>query len=127
MFDLKWLLNLIYGVTKLSGFLFISIDFSGSEGLKSYKHFWNWILFGINFGFSLFSLSYDGVLAVIDVTHSRIMEVGLNLLVYTTINITWFVKVLNVVHGRTFFTILSNFQWVELKVGVSIISFQSNC
>lgn len=119
MLDLKWLLKLIYGAAKFSGFLFISVDLNKSGKLKLYKDNWNYVFFAISFGFSLYSCSFNGVLSVIEVTHSKIMEVGLNVLIYTTVYITWFVKIMNVVQGRTFFNILSNIHWVDLKVNRS--------
>lgn len=116
MFDFKRLLKLIYRVTKLSGFVFISIEFETTARLKIKKDFWNILIFALSFGLSLYSLTYDGRFAVMDVTHSKIMEIIINLMIDLMIFSPCFIKPVNACMSLKFFKIYSYLHWSELKV-----------
>lgn len=113
--NFDFLLKIIYFMSKISGFIYISIDFDSNK-LAVKKHFWNTVLFASSFGFSLAANSYDSWLPVSDVTHSKLLEIGTNFIAFFTIWATCFLKVANGIQSQRFFEILSNLQWGERNV-----------
>lgn len=117
MFDFNSLLKFIYKVAKLSGFVFISIDFKSKQKLKTKKDFRNIIIFVISFCLSLFSITYDAKFTVMNVTHSKLMEIIINLMVDLLVFSPCLIKIVNVFQRLQFFSIISGLHWTEQKVG----------
>lgn len=113
--NFEWLLKLIYYVAKLSGVVYISIDFS-SKKLVIKKSFWNIAIFAISFGFSLVSCSFDYYLPVARITHSEILEIGFNFIIFFSIWTSCILKAADGFQSNRFFDILSKLQWGERNV-----------
>lgn len=114
--DFYGLLKFIYKVSKLSGFLFITINFNVHK-FTTKLEFRNRILLLISFGFSLVSNTYyDAHFPIAHITHSQLLEVGVNLMSRLTIFANFMMKVTNLVYSLKFFEILSTFQFVNMKV-----------
>lgn len=115
----SWLLKFIYLTTKLSGFLYISIDFK-SKDLEVKKQFLNVIAFIISFGLSLIASSYDAYLPVAHVTHSRLLDMGVNISIHISVWLASLMKPINVVQSNRFFKTLSILHRLERQVSTNI-------
>lgn len=116
----NWLLKFIYLTIKLSGFLYISIDFE-SEKVKLKKQLLNiFVVLTTSFGLSFIANTYDGYLPVADVTHSGLLDMGLNFALKSLIWLACLMKIANIVQSNRFFESLSILQWNERKVSRSI-------
>lgn len=113
--NFKFLLKFIFGIVKFSGFIFISIDLSSDE-IKVRKYWGNGVLFVASFGLSFIANSYDAYLPTSPIAHSKILEIGTNVIVRLRIYITCFLKLASVIHSKTFFNIISLLQKGELSV-----------
>lgn len=114
--NFEWLLKLIYQILKFSGFQFFTIDFSSFSKITMRKSLTNYASFIISFGFSLYACTYDGYLPAVKITHSQIMEVGVNINGRLSIYVSCALKVANMLHRSSFFDIVSKLQWNHLKV-----------
>lgn len=110
------LLIFIYGITKFSGLLFISIDF---KSMKIIKHHWNNVYFFTSFGLSIVAFSYDSYFDIQKVTHSKLMEIGINLIVRVSVYSTCFLKAANAIQNRKFYEVVKNLSWCHAKVNDS--------
>lgn len=113
LFSFEWLMMLIYAFAKLSGFLFISIDFTSFPRYVMWKC-WTYTL--ISFGLSVYSTTFDSQFSVAHVSHSKMMQKGQNAIIMTTI---WFPLVFKFIffpQGQRFFYVLLSFQWINEKV-----------
>lgn len=114
--NIKWLLHLIYRISKNFGFVFISIDFTSLETIAmSVKHsdrLWSII----SIGYSLYALTYDGRLPLATFTQSIIMEIGINAMTRVTLFTTFLIKTTTLINGRKFFDILNGVKWCHLEV-----------
>lgn len=122
----KWLLKFIYTLSRFSGFLFISIDFS-SDYLQTEKHAWNFVVFGASFGLSLVATKYDRKLPIEDITHSKILEMGVQLITRVILTTALVLKIANIVDRQKFFGILSKLQWGNIKVRKIKSFLNSSC
>lgn len=112
----EWLLKFIYLTLKLSGFLYISIDFE-SEKIKVKKQLRNiLVVLTTSFGLSLIANSYDAYMPVADVTRSKLLDMGLNFGMKVLIWLACLMKIANIVQSNRFFESLSILQWNERKV-----------
>lgn len=111
----KWILRFIYAVSRFSGFLFISIDFSG-DFLRTEKHVWNYLVFGVSFGLSLVANTYDRKLPVDQITHSKLLHIGVLLITRSVFICALVIKVSNIIDRKKFFGILNKLQWGNLSV-----------
>lgn len=109
------LLMFIYYVAKLSGVIYITIDFGLKKAVIK-KLFWNTVHFALSFGFSLIACSFDVHLPVAHLTHSKILEIIVGLIVRITIWMTCFLKLSTYFNRRSFYEIMSNLQLVDEKV-----------
>lgn len=116
LFEFPWLMKLIHLLSKASGFIFISIDFSSWDELVMTRHSWNYIFSVISLGFSLYSNTFDAYFPVEQVTHSKIMEIGVNLVVRVILGIGCILKASNILYKRRFFSIISKLHWFNVKV-----------
>lgn len=112
----KWLLKLIYGISKLSGFLFISIDFNDSNVITIKQSRLNYVIFAISFGFSLFANTFDAHLNIVTITQSKLTEIGVHFVTRCMLVSMCVLKLLNIVYKRRFFEIVSKLHWCHMKV-----------
>lgn len=75
--------------------------------------------FVLSFGFSFIANSYNSYFAIAAVTHSKLMEIGVNLMVKYMIWVTCFIKFVNAMQSRKFFEIIKNLITLHEKVGKS--------
>lgn len=111
MFDFTWLLKLIYFLSRLSGFLHISIDFCSSKNVTIKRTFWKWVTFGLSFCFSLIAMTYDDNISISEVMHSKMMEIAINSAIRISLYLTCGVKFVAFLTSRSYFLIIANFQW----------------
>lgn len=114
--DFKRTLKFIYVVSKISGYVFISIDFDSDSIICIRKQWWNFLLFAISFGFSFSSNFLIGYLPIAKVTHSMLNEFGVNVMMKATIRIYSFLKIANAMQNQKFFKILSKLQQNNFQV-----------
>lgn len=107
------LLKFIYFVARFSGLVFITIDF---KAMTAHRGLGALASFIFSFGFSFIANSYDSYLAIAAVSHSKIMEIGVNLMVITMIWVTCFLKFSNAIQSHKFFEIISNLLSLHEKV-----------
>lgn len=119
----EWLLELIYKILKYSGFLFITIDFNSLGNFTKSKRFYDKVLFCISLGLSLYANFFRGYLPVQQFTHSHIMEIGVNLMCFSMVLKTFFLKVSNMAHGQVFFDTIDNLKWCNVKVSVTSLIY----
>lgn len=110
------LLKFIYFVSRFSGLIFITIDFKAMTGHRGWRALASFV---ISFGFSCIANSYDAYFAIAVVTHSKLMEIGVNLMVKFMIWVTCFIKLANAMQSRKFFEVISNLITLHEKVGNS--------
>lgn len=115
---LKWLLKVIYFISKLSGFLFISVDFKGPSKFVMQRNFLSFIIFGISFGVSSYANTFDGYLPISVITHSYLTEIGINLFTHFSLISMCVLKLLNIIYKRRFFEIVSKLYWCHIKVQI---------
>lgn len=112
----EWFLKLIYRTLKYSAFLFISIDLTSPIKLNVSKRIFNVFLFLSSFVVSCCACIFIAFIPVEEVTHSQIMEVGVNFMTYITVATTIALKLSSMLQGRTFFDLISNLNQCHLKV-----------
>lgn len=112
-FGFKSLLKLIYGITKCSGLLFISIDLT-SEKTFTFKTSWTYIV--ASFALSIVALSYDAQFDVTKMTHSELLNIGVALVVKISITSPLVFKCFYLFKGKTFLRVLSNYQGCNVEV-----------
>lgn len=122
--NFKWVLKFVYSVAKYSGFLFTSIDFD-SKQLKVISCKYNYAIFLASFGLSLAANFYPGYLPVADVAHSKILEIGVNLIIKALLVVVCVLKIAVLFQNDKFFFILSNMQRVHEKVKLTPFSDSS--
>lgn len=124
MFDFlsfNFLLKLIYKVAKFSGFFYVSIGFNSAGKAEIQRTFSNVFVFIISLGLSLASNFFDSRLPFAHVTHSKLLEICVNLSISFT---TWTSCVLKLhvhVQRNKIFEILSNLQWGERNVNQNLL------
>jgi hypothetical protein len=111
-FGVKSLLKLIYVITKFSGFLFLSVDFTGARLTSKLSPVY--ILTSV--GFSLYALTYGAQFDIAGLTRSKLLGIGMALIVKLTFVSPIFNKILYFLKGKSFHSILWNFQSCNLKV-----------
>lgn len=109
----EWLIQLIYIFAKISGFLFISVDFDSSHQF-AYKICWNYTL--ISLALSYVATSFSVRFSVAQITHSEMMDDAAGLLTKVTIWFPLVFKIFFITQGQKFFSILLSFQWCHKKV-----------
>lgn len=123
--SIKWLLQLIYRISKNFGFVFISIDFTSLEtiamSVKRSDRVWSII----SIGYSLYALTYDGRLPLATFTQSIIMEIGINAMTRVTLATTFLLKTTTLINGRKFFDILNGVKWCHLEVRRSMVQVKN--
>lgn len=127
MFDFlnfRWFLLLIYRLLKISGFFFVTISIPTLESLSMSRKYLDYLWFAISLGFSFYSLSYDGYVEVAKVTHSKIMEIGVNTVTRIVLVTSVVLKITSMVYGKKFYEILSNLTWCHLKVCLVFIFWE---
>lgn len=110
------LLKFIYFLARFSGLIFITIDFKAMTGHRGWRALSSFIL---SFGFSFIANSYDSYFAIAVVTHSKLMEIGVNMMIKYMIWVTCFIKLVNAMQSRKFFEIIKNLTMLHEKVGNS--------
>lgn len=110
-----WLLKFIYLILKLSGFLYISINIK-STSINVKRHFWNNLISIVSFGLSLVANTYDAHLPVAEVTHSKLLDFGVNMNMLGFIWISLILRITNAIQSNRFLEIMSILQWCEKKV-----------
>lgn len=113
--NFKWLLKLIYAVAKLSGFFFVSINF---ENLTLTKNFWHYAFVVYSFGLSFATIFYDAYFPLVEITHSKIMELGINLIFASTVWIVFLLKLTTFAYSDKFFKVIKNLHWCCVKVSL---------
>lgn len=113
----EWFLKLIYKTLKYSAFLFISVDFTSPIKLLIVsKPIFNLFLFLTSLTISCCACVFITFIPAEKITHSQIMEVGVNFMTYITVGTTIALKLSSMLQGRTFFDIISNLNQCHLKV-----------
>lgn len=117
-------LEIIYFIAKISGFVFVSID------LKTYKIVesnWNAVIFLISFVFSLIANLFISslYLNIASVTQSKLMELGVNSIVRAIIYVACILKLINAAYSQTFCEIFFNMHYCEMKVSAMIRKWKS--
>lgn len=107
----EWLLKFIYNLAKASGYIFTSIDFKTMK-MKNRVY----ASFIVSFGFSLYANTFDAMLEVEAITHSKIMDMGFNLFIKFALSIVVFLKLSNLIQIRKFYQIISDIIWCHTKV-----------
>lgn len=114
--NIKWLLTLAYRISKVFGFFFITINFSSLENLSMTSEYSDYGWFFLNACFSVYSLSYDGFVPLAEVTHSIIIEIGINAMNTLLLLTTCALKITSMMRGREYFAILKNLCWCHRMV-----------
>lgn len=104
---------LVYVIAKLSGFLFISIDFQTFQLKQTIGSI---AFIALSFGFSFFAMAYDARLPIFQMIHSVTAEMIVNYGIFGSVWITCLFKLLNLSQSENFRTIILNFKWLGLKV-----------
>lgn len=113
----SWVLEFIYKVSRLSGFIYTNIDFKPHRRVVIKKSFINTIVFMLGIGLNfLANWTYDAYLSIADVTHSKLMEIAVNTIVKMLIWSSLLLKVINVFQSQRFFEIVEILQWGDKKV-----------
>lgn len=112
----EWLLKLIYLYSKALGFNFITIRLNSSQSVMMSTTYWDYASMLINFGFSFYSMFFDGFLPVANIVHSNMMELGVNVNLKLMILTTSVLKISCLVQSRRFFNIIFNMHWINVKV-----------
>lgn len=118
-FTFPWLLKFIYQVSRMSGCIYTKIKFHSVQKVTHDKSIMNTIIYMLSVGSTLLAFSYDAHIPIAELTHSRLMEVAVNLIVRMSIWFLFVLKIANTLQSRTFFDIISNLQWCELKVFIT--------
>lgn len=108
--NFSWLLKFIYKVTRISGFLYAEIDFKSDGKIVLKRSFINVIVYAVNIALTLLSYTFNAYIPLANVSHSILMEVGLNMATRTTIWLTLPLKAVNAIHRHRFLDILANLQ-----------------
>ena len=111
-----YLLKFLYYLSRFSGFLFIDINFDTFGKVTTRKSFWNVVVFAVSFGYSAIATSYDDDIAIAEVMHSKMMEIGINFVIKFMLFVTCFVKFGSIFCSRKFLDVMTNFQWNFLEV-----------
>lgn len=112
-------LEIIYFIAKISGFVFVSIDL---RTYKIVKNNWNAVTFLFSFMFSLIANSFISslYLNIESVTQSKLMELGVNIIVRAIIYVACFLKLINAALSQTLCEIFFNMHYCETKVSAMI-------
>lgn len=105
-----WLLKLIYRISKISCFVISEFDFKSGGKIENKKRFGNMILLVLNIVMTLFTYTFNGYLPISDITHSMLMEIGINLGNRIPIYISIPMKIVSVIQNQKFLDILTNLQ-----------------
>lgn len=117
------LLNLLkfnYGMLRISGFVFVKIDFTSAGGPTMKRQFREFILFIVSICLSLSSTLYNSYFPVARITHSKLMEIGVNFLPRLMIFSTLVVKISSWVRSKSFLAIISKLHFAIFKVKKNI-------
>lgn len=110
------MLMFFYYLARISGFLFIDVHINAFGKVTTKKSFWNIVVFVFSFGFSAFASSYDDDIAIAEIMHSKMMEIGVNFVVKFMLWITCCVKLVSAFLNRKYFCIIANLQWNFMEV-----------
>lgn len=108
-------------MAKASGYIFTSIDF---KDMRMKSSLWNFVKFILSFGISLFATTYNAYLEVEAITHSKLMDIGVNLFTRFALFVGVVIKLLNFIQSRKFHEIISGLAWSHLAV--SILRFKAS-
>lgn len=111
--DFQWLLEFIYKAAKFSGFVFISIDF---KSFKIRQTKWNFAALCLSFALSFLANFFDAYMNITLVTRSKLMELGVNIIVRAFLYVTCILKTSNYIQSKKFFQVIKNLQWCNTKV-----------
>lgn len=70
--------RLLYIISRLSGFVVLSVDFSSKEP-KVIGDGWNFLLFIISLLLSFYANFHQTYIPIADVVHSKLLEIGVNI------------------------------------------------
>lgn len=111
--EFKKLLLFIYGVAKISGFIFVSIDF---DSMKIKQRLCTKVFYVLSFAFSFAAVYYDSDMDVGKVTRSKLMEMGVNVVIRITVYSALLLKVVNTFYDKKFYEIIKKLSWCHSKV-----------
>jgi hypothetical protein len=111
---LLFLLKLFYFTSKLSGFSFITINFTGAP--RCIKSHWNFMFFLVSLALSVYANFHSAYYPVGEIVQSEILEIGVNFVNKRLLVVFCVVKIVNFFQKSTFFSILSNIYKVDAKV-----------
>lgn len=96
-------------VAKLSGYVYVSINFR-TEKISANTSAWNYVVFVISLILSLLACTQTTYFPVANVTHSQILEIGVNLTTKALLFGICVIKSAIILQKEKFITILSNLQ-----------------
>jgi hypothetical protein len=99
--NFKFFLKFIHYTTKISGYLFISINFDSK--LKLEKNYWNFVFTAISLIYSVFAIFFMTVFPVTDIIKSEILQIGCLVSIRLMIVGAVVTKTLNHLQRRAFF------------------------
>jgi hypothetical protein len=111
-FNFKSLLKLIYGITKCSGLLFLSIDLTSAR--FAFKTSLTYVLASLIL--SIFAVTLDTQVDITEISRSELLNIGLILIMKLSVLSPLIFKFIYLFKGKTFVSILSNYERCHLKV-----------
>ena len=109
------LLKMYYYLCKLSGFLFISINFDQTK-LKQKADLKNILIFLVSLSLSVSANFHTAYFPVAEVLNSEILEIGVNLITKALVFLICIVKILSFLQKEEFMFIISSVQRFNEKV-----------
>lgn len=120
------LFKFVYFVSKLSGYVFITMDFEGRQGLRIRRIFSSLSFLVVSFAFSIFSFSYNSYVPIVEVTQSQLSEFGINLVSRVIAWSPFCLKLLNLMQSGKISQIFVNIEWCDKKVNFELMPPTTN-
>lgn len=116
----KWLLEFVFYVTKIPGYLFVSINFQ-PEKLEVVRSSWNYPIFITSILLTFLSNAFIEHISIAFVTKSKIMELGVNITIKMIVFNLSIIKITCMLQGRNFSNVLLSLQDGDVKVKFQFI------
>lgn len=115
MFTFYWALNIIYRLSRFSGFVFNPLQ--SRESTRASENGKEFLLFVFSFCLSIFLADYVNVYSkTMDFIPSKIVEIGLNVLTRVSMFVSVIIKLNNWIHRKTFIKLVRKYSWCNKNV-----------